>query len=173
MIAKRGIGGLRVEEVADQADVSTALLYYHFRNRAGLVDAAFQMASENAPSTALRVASSRRNGYEALEEALLAELDNKTREYAIVWGEVSARAVFEPELRPRVRQINHAWRQTVAGAIARGIDDGSIAADVVPEDAAEVLIVLVDGFSTRWLSDSLELERARELMRGSLEQLRA
>lgn len=174
MIAKRGIDGVRVEDVAAEADVSTALLYYHFRSRAGLVEAAFEMASERAPSTALRVASSRLSGYEALEDALLAELDNKAsqREYAIVWGEVSARAVFEPELRPRVRRINHDWRQTVAGAIVRGIEDGSIAPDVVPDDAAEVLIVLVDGFSTRWLSGSLELDRVRELMRSALQQLR-
>jgi AcrR family transcriptional regulator len=175
MIARRGIRGLRVEEVAEQAGVSTGLLYYHFESRAGLVNAAFEAASEKAPSTALRVASDSRSGYEALEDALLAELDDKpsVRDYAIVWGEVSAQAVFEKDLRPRVRRITHAWRDTVAGAILRGIDDGSIRPDVNAEDAAELLIVLVDGFSVRWLARSLELPRARELMRGALEDLRA
>jgi AcrR family transcriptional regulator len=175
MIARHGISGLRVEEVAAEAGVSTALLYYHFHSRAGLVEAAFEMASERAPSTALRVASDGRSGYEALEGALLAELDPKpsVRAYAIVWGEATTRAVFDDELRPRVRALTHAWGQTVAGAIARGIEDGSISADVVPEDAADVLIGLVDGFSARWLSGSLELERAQDLLRIAVRQLRA
>jgi AcrR family transcriptional regulator len=174
-IARGGIAALRVEEVAEAADVSPALLYYHFKSRSGLVNAAFEYASEKAPSTALRVASDGRSGYEALESALLAELDDRpsVRDYAIVWGEVSALAVFEDDLRPSVRRINHAWRATVAGAIERGIADGSIRSDIDSEEAAELLIVLVDGFSVRWLAGSLELTRARELMRRALEQVRA
>jgi AcrR family transcriptional regulator len=92
-----------VEEVAAAAGVSTSLLYYHFKNRAGLVNAAFEYANEQAPSTALRVASDRRSGYEALESALLAELDDapQVRDYSVVWGDVCANAVFNPDLRRR------------------------------------------------------------------------
>jgi AcrR family transcriptional regulator len=175
LIARNGIAGVRIEEVAEAAGVSKALLYYHFNSRSGLVKAAFEYASEQAPSTALRVASDSRSGYEALEGALLAELDDRpsVRDYAIVWGEVSALAVFERDLRPAVRTMNHAWRATVAGAIERGIADGSIRRDIDAEETAELLIVLVDGFSVRWLAGSLDLDRARALMRRALEQLRS
>jgi len=174
MIARRGIHGLRVEQVAKEAGVSTALLYYHFGSRAGLVNAAFEYASELAPSTALRLASDDQSGYEAVEAALLAELDESpdVRDFSVVWGDVSANAVFEPGLRPSVRTITRAWRMTVAEAIDRGIRDGSIRSDIDPDDAAELLIVLVDGFCIRWLSGSLELERARRLLSKGLEQLR-
>jgi AcrR family transcriptional regulator len=175
LIARSGIAGLRVEEVAEAAGVSTALLYYHFKSRSGLVSAAFEYASEKAPSTALRVASDSRSGYEALESALLAELDERpsVRDYAIVWGEVGALAVFDHDLRPGVRRITHAWRSTVAGAIKRGMADGSIRHDIDPEDTAELLIVLVDGFALRWLAGSIDVERARELLRRAIEQLRS
>jgi AcrR family transcriptional regulator len=174
-IARDGIAGLRVEEVAAAAGVSTSLLYYHFGSRPGLVNAAFEYASEQAPSTALRVASDTRSGYEALEDALLAELDDSAhvRDYAIVWGEVSAAAVFDKHLRPAVREVNDGWRATVAGAIERGIADGSIRDDIEPDDAAELLIVLVDGFCVRWLAGSLELSRARDLLRVAIERLRS
>lgn len=173
-IARDGISGLRVEEVAAAAGVSTPLLYYHFGSRPGLVNAAFEFASEQAPSTALRVASDSRSGYEALEDALLAELDDSAhvRDYAIVWGEVSAAAVFDEDLRPAVRRVSDGWRDTVAGAIERGIADGSIRDDIEPDAAAELLIVLVDGFCVRWLAGSLDLSRARDLLRFALERLR-
>jgi AcrR family transcriptional regulator len=173
-IARDGISGLRVEEVAAAAGVSTSLLYYHFGSRPGLVNAAFEYASEQAPSTALRVASDERRGYEALKDALLAELDDSShvRDYAIVWGEVSSAAVFDKDLRPAVRQVNDGWRATVAAAIERGIADGSIRDDIDPDDAAELLIVLVDGFCVRWLAGSLELSRARDLLHFALERLR-
>jgi AcrR family transcriptional regulator len=166
---------MRVEEVAAAAGVSTSLLYYHFGGRTGLVNAAFEFASEQAPSTALRVASDTRSGYEALEAALLAELDDRAtvRDYAIVWGEVSAAAVFDPDLRPAVRRVTHGWHATVAGAIERGIADGSIRADLEADPVAELLIVMVDGFCVRWLAGSLDLNRARGLLRLAVEQLRS
>jgi AcrR family transcriptional regulator len=174
-IARDGISGMRVEEVAAAAGVSPPLLYYHFGSRTGLVNAAFEFASEQAPSTSLRVASDTRSGYEALEAALLAELDDRAtvRDYAIVWGEVSAAAVFDAELRPAVRRVTHGWQATVAGAIERGIADGSIREDVEADPVAELLIVLVDGFCVRWLAGSLELSRARSLLRLAVEQLRS
>jgi AcrR family transcriptional regulator len=163
-----------VEEVAAAAGVSTPLLYYHFGSRFGLVNAAFEYASEQAPSTALRVASDNRTGYKALEDALLAELDDSAhvRDYAIVWGDVSCAAVFDDDLRPAVRRVTDAWRDTVAGALKRGISDGSIRGDIDPDDAAELLIVLVDGFCVRWLAGSMELARARELLQFAIAQLR-
>lgn len=34
VIARNGVRGLRVEELASEAGVSTALIYYHFKDRA-------------------------------------------------------------------------------------------------------------------------------------------
>jgi AcrR family transcriptional regulator len=171
VIARRGIRGLRVEDVAAEAGVSAPLLYYHFGSRSGLVKAALEHASERAPSTALRNPS-KRNGYEAVEAALLAELGDEAdvRANAVVWGEASASAVFERELRPDVKRVTEAWRANVAEAIGEGVKDGSIREDVEAEEAAEVLITLVDGLCSRWLGGTMSRDRARELLRGALKQ---
>jgi AcrR family transcriptional regulator len=50
-IARRGIRGLRVEEVAAPAGVATSLLYYHFRSRSGLVNAAFGSYTAHAQTS--------------------------------------------------------------------------------------------------------------------------
>jgi AcrR family transcriptional regulator len=174
-IARRGVRGLRVEDVASEAGVSAALLYYHFESRSGLVRAALEHASEQAPSTALRNSAGVRaddaaTGYEAVEKALLAELDEEptVRDNAIVWGEVSATAVFEPDLRDDVRRVTEAWREAVAAGIRAGIADGSIRGDVDPEESAELLIVLVDGLCTRWLAAATDTNEARRLLRAAL-----
>jgi AcrR family transcriptional regulator len=171
-IARNGVRGLRVEEVAAAADVSPALLYYHFESRAGVVRAALEHASEQAPSTALRSAPADRSGYEALEAALLGELsdDEGVRQAAIVWGEVSASAVFDPELRDAVRKVTEEWRAEVADAIRAGIADGSVRDGADPDLAADMLISLVDGLCTRWLAAAIDRDDARKLLREALEQ---
>jgi AcrR family transcriptional regulator len=170
VIARRGVRGLRVEDVAAEAGVSAPLLYYHFSSRAGLVKAALEHASERAPSAALR-GSLGRDGYEAVSTALMNELSDapEVRDNAVVWGEVSASAVFEPGLRDDVRRVTEGWCRLVAEAIRAGIADGSIRAGVDPEVAAEQLISLVDGLCTRWLAGTIERERARALLANALE----
>ena len=171
VIARRGVRGLRVEDVAAEAGVSAPLLYYHFTSRAGLVKAALEHASERAPSSALR-GPTPGTGIESVSEALLNELSERpdVRDNAVVWGEVSASAVFDDELRTDVKRVNDAWRTNVAEGIRAGIEDGSIRADAEPEAAADLLISLVDGLCTRWLAGTIDRCRAVELLREALTQ---
>ncbi len=170
-IASRGVRGLRVEEVAAEAGVSAPLLYYHFHSRSGLVKAALEAASEQAPSTALRggTVPEGLSGYEALEAALLGELGDEAhvRHNAVVWGEVSASAVFDPELREDVARVTRTWRDEVAEGIRAGVADGSIP-ELDAETTAEMLITLVDGLCARWLSGTIERGQARELLAAEL-----
>ena len=172
VISRNGVRGLRVEEVASEAGVSPPLLYYHFASRQGLIRAALQRASDKAPSAALLAERDGGSGYAAIEAALLAELDDdrSVRDNAIVWGEVSATAVFEPELRDDVRQVTAEWSATVAEAVRRGIEDGSIREGVDPDQVAEVLITLVDGLCNRWLAGAMDRKRARDLLVATLRE---
>src|SRR3954451_21926646 len=95
-IADRGVRGLRIEDVASEAGVSAALLYYHFKSRSGLVKAALEHASDHAPSTSVSPngnGSSNGNGSasiytgrEAVRAALLAEFGEEpgVRDNAVV-----------------------------------------------------------------------------------------
>lgn len=173
VISRRGVRGLRVEEVASEAGVSPPLLYYHFASRSGLIRAALEHASEHAPSTALRRTPEGETGFDAVQSALLAELDDDraVRDNAVVWGEVSASAVFEPALREDVRRVAEEWSITVAAGIRRGQEDQSIRSDAEPEQTAEILITLVDGLCTRWLAGAIDRERARELLGTAIDKL--
>ena len=48
VIAQHGVRGLRVETLAAEAGVSTALIYYHFQNRAGVLRRALDHINDRA-----------------------------------------------------------------------------------------------------------------------------
>jgi AcrR family transcriptional regulator len=150
VIARRGVRGLRVEQVAAEAGVATSLLYYYFKNRNGLVRATLDHANERAA----------RSTSAGVEASLLAELDVEARDTSVVWGEVLASAVFEPELRDQLKEATDAWNALVAGAIGAGVDD--------PDAVAERLTALVEGLSARWLAGLMTRERAREQLAAAI-----
>jgi AcrR family transcriptional regulator len=170
-ILRDGVRGLRVERVARDAGVSTALLYYHFNDRAGLVRAALDLSNAEAPSTAVLKAAHAETGRARVTEALLAEFGDApaVRRNTVIWNEVTALAAFDPELRADVLRVTQGWAQMVAAAIRAGIADGSISGPVDPDLAAHALTSLCDGLSVRWLAGALELSDARRQLRLALD----
>lgn len=170
VIARRGVRGLRVEQVAAEAGVAVSLLYYYFDNRNGLVRATLDHANERAATTTRAPEGASLTGREAVERTLLAELDDGAgvRDTSVVWGEVLASAVFEPDLRDQLREATRTWVELVAGAIREGLEDGSIRAGVDPDACAERLTALVDGLSARWLAGVATREDARALLADAI-----
>ena len=172
VIARRGVRGLRVEQVAAEAGVAVSLIYYYFDNRNGLVRATLEHANERAATVAAPADGGALSGREAVERTLLAELDDSdhVRDTSVVWGEVLASAMFEPELRDQLREASETWSELVAAAIAEGVADGSIPADVDAQASAERLTALVDGLSARWLAGVATRERAQELLAAGIDR---
>ncbi|MBP2477232.1 AcrR family transcriptional regulator [Crossiella equi] len=152
MIARTGVRGLRVEEVAREAGASTALIYYHFRNRAGLLGAVMDHVDEQAVAYTSVTASG--TGRELLAAVLLAEFQDrkKVRENSAVWGELRAASVFDKAVREMIGRATARWHEDVALLVRAGQTDGSVPADLDPEAAAVRLTALVEGLSTRWLA---------------------
>ncbi|MFE0464605.1 TetR/AcrR family transcriptional regulator [Kitasatospora sp. NPDC058965] len=170
VIARRGVRGLRVGELATEAAVSTALIYYHFTDRAGLLRETLAFISDRADRyTAERDPGAHPGGPRAeLEQVLMLELQDTAdvRENSTAWGELRATAVFEPGLREDLAKVTHTWVYEIADLLARARPDGTAPAHAA---AAERLTALVEGLSTRWLSGSLPLDHARQLVRGAID----
>jgi AcrR family transcriptional regulator len=163
------VRGLKVEHVAAEAGVSPALLYYHFDNRSDLIRAALERAAQNASVKSID-AGDGLSGFARVEATLCAEFsdDETVRDNAAVWSEVNASAVFDPSLREDLHAANQTWREALAECICAGQADGSIRADVDPQEAAAILASLVDGLCSRWLAGSLSPDEARALLRKAL-----
>lgn len=169
VIARDGVRGLRVEKLAAAAGVSTALIYYHFKDRAGILDAALEHINHRAQTYTgpdLDTEPPRHR----IETMLLLELqDTETvRENSIAWGELRATAVFDTHLRQSLSETTTAWNTDIADLIRHGQSTGTLSPAIDPSATAERLTALVEGLSERRHSGSLTLDRARELLTGAL-----
>ncbi|MGW0393654.1 TetR/AcrR family transcriptional regulator [Streptomyces sp. NPDC003042] len=171
VIARSGVRGLRVEELAAEAGVSTALIYYHFKDRAGLIRRTLAFVSDRAVGYTDEALKDAEDAREVLLRLLGGELQDTpgVRENSIAWGELRASAVFDSGLREALAESTRGWIQDTADAVADAQAAGLAALGAAPLDAAERLTALVEGLSERWLSGSLGLERARELLEGAVD----
>ncbi|MYS06337.1 TetR family transcriptional regulator, partial [Streptomyces sp. SID6041] len=96
VIARRGVRGLRVEELAVEAGVSTALIYYHFKDRAGILRHTLEFISDRADryTAADEDAAEAFDPRRELERSLLLEFQDlpEVRENSTAWGELRASA---------------------------------------------------------------------------------
>ncbi|WP_441248585.1 TetR/AcrR family transcriptional regulator [Kitasatospora sp. McL0602] len=177
VIARRGVRGLRVEELAAEAGVSTALIYYHFKDRTGILRATLEFINDRAEryTTERDADAEPLDGRGELEQTLMLEFQDapEVRENSTAWGELRASAVFEPELREDLARSTLVWVQEVAALLGKV---RPMAGAATLAGSAERLTALVEGLSMRWLSGSLPVAHARELMAaaidGELERLR-
>ncbi|MEU9131609.1 TetR/AcrR family transcriptional regulator [Kitasatospora sp. NPDC048540] len=170
VIARRGVRGLRVEELAAEAGVSTALIYYHFKDRTGILRATMEFISDRAEryTTERQADGPPLDARGELEQTLLLEFQDtpEVRENSTAWGELRASAVFEPELREDLARATLVWVQEIAELLGQ-VRPMSGAAALA--GSAERLTALLEGLSVRWLSGSLPLAHARELMAGAID----
>jgi AcrR family transcriptional regulator len=172
VIARRGVRGLRMEELAREAGVSVALIYYHFDDRENLIRRTLEYVDERAADYATPNSTHQGSPAERLVEALVGEIqeDPRVRQNSAVWGEVRASAWFDDTVREPVERLTGEWITWVADEIQRGQRGGTITADVDARAAAERLTALVEGVSGRWLAGALSVERAQALIRGGVER---
>ncbi|WP_327140551.1 TetR/AcrR family transcriptional regulator [Nocardia sp. NBC_01327] len=170
VVAQRGIRGLRVEELAQEAGVSTALIYYHFRDRAGVVSSTLEFISTRAEQYTEVDADPEADPRGHLEQTLLRELQDTPMvvENSTAWGELRASAIFQPELREQLQAATARWTDYIGELIRTAQRHGSVPPEVDSGAAAERLTASIEGLSMRWLSGSLELDRARKLLSGNL-----
>lgn len=165
VIAQDGVRGLRVEKLAAAAGVSTALIYYHFKDRAGILRAALEHINHRAQGYTDR-AFAADSPRARLEQVLLLELqdEDEVRVNSVAWGELRASAVFNPDLREPLDTTTRRWNGDIAELIEQAGGPGIDAAA-----AAEHLTALVEGLSERWHSGSITLDRAREILTRAID----
>lgn len=170
VIARRGVRGLRVEELAEEAGVSTGLIYYHFKDRTGILRHTLEFINNRAEryTAAQDEAAEPLSPREELDQVLLLELQDtpEVRENSTAWGELRASAVFDPVLREDLARATLVWVQEVAGLLGQV---RPLAPAVGLAASAERLTALLEGLSMRWLSGGLGIDHARSLMAQAVE----
>lgn len=171
-VERLGVRDLRVEDVAAEAGVSPALVYYYFGTRDALLAETFRHSNElSAAETDARLKPSA-SARSTLEQFLLLELTDAwaVRQNWVVWTEMLGSALFDPAISALLADATEAWVAQIDALVRAGRADGSIAPGFASSDVAERLTSVLDGLGTKWMLGHMTTRRARSLVRASIEQ---
>jgi AcrR family transcriptional regulator len=171
-IAREGIDEVRIARIAMDAGVSTSLVHYHFATREALLAEALEYSYAQAAD--VRISGDEQPVSSHLER-LRWMIDQclpttpALEEDWVLWVELWLRAVRHPELRPVAEKLYGRMRHWFAAEIAAGVQDGEFSR-CYPDEVADRLLALIDGFGIRTLigDSSVPLERARETVAAAL-----
>jgi AcrR family transcriptional regulator len=148
-IAERGVGAIRVADVAAALEISTALVFYHFRSKDRLVAEAFAYAARRDLDRLAEVAGSGGTARRRLVRALrLYHPSGSAAPGWRLWIDGWSAALRTPELRRVCKRLDLRWRDTIAGLIAEGVAAGEFDCPD-PEAAAWRITALIDGLSVQ------------------------
>ncbi len=153
LVAEHGFHAVRVSDIAEACNTSTAAIHYHFPGRAELLEAAVRWCMDE--DTAHRAARTAEAGDAADELRQLIELQTprnaQQRRQWLVWLDLWAEAARSTAVGGLHVDYYRQWRTTVADVIRRGIAQG-VFRDVDPEFAALHLTALIDGLAAQVLA---------------------
>ena len=165
LISEGGLGSMTFAAIGDRAGYSRGLVTARFGSKAGLVDALVRRVwGRLREARAVPLA----HGEHGLDElvGLIAAIRDQTSENPRDVGALLA-LMFEalgtdPELRTRMASFHENMRADIADALARGIADGSVRAEVDPAAGAVLVVAALRGFAYQWLldRDAIALEQA-------------
>ncbi|OEU85162.1 TetR family transcriptional regulator [Streptomyces abyssalis] len=168
LIAEHGFHAVRVSDIAEACETSTAAIHYHFPGRAELLEAAVRWCmDEDTARRAARIAEADDAADELgqlieLQIPLSAQQRRQWRVWLDLWAE-AARSTAVGQLHV---DYYRQWRTTVADVIRRGVEQG-VFRKVDPEFAALHLTALIDGLAAQVLATAPDGKSA-ETMRDAL-----
>jgi len=163
VIRRRGLENARVADVADEAGTSAPSVLYYFASKAELLKEALTSAEESFyEDLALEL-----EGIESARERLVRIVQYGAGEGdydAVLWMELWARALRDPELAATRAELDGRWRRTIAEVVRYGQERGEFGpAD--PDGLAVLLASLLDGLAVQIALRDMEVtpDRVREL----------
>lgn len=147
VIARDGLDGAGVRQVAAEAGSSTTVVTHYFASKQALIEAAIEDAYAAVERRMVEQLQAGPVGLAALRLVLLEALplDAERRDEARVWMAFWAAAATRPELRRVQREGYRAWRGLVAGVLADAESRGEIATGLDAVREGEQLLCLMDG----------------------------
>ncbi len=161
-IAEYGFEGVRMRIVAERAEVSTALLHYHFDTREKLFLEAMKFSFENTGAEEYEAKPPRRNPntwiLAPVIDACLPRTAELRRDF-VLWQELWLRATRDSDSRLLAIDLYQQMHEWVAGVIDKGIGASEFTACDVGK-VADRLLVLTDGYGIRLLLEDPRLSLA-------------
>ena len=171
VIAKRGITGLRLADVATEAGVSVGTVQHYFKTRERLLMETFRYETNRAVERWLQAADRDTSPWRRLVALVDIVLDETTfRERWTRWLQFWAVYARDPRRRHAMGEIYEQWREPFRVVIEEGVAAGAFRPAWSVEDAVDRTVALFDGLALQVLlgAPGASLDRARQLLISSL-----
>jgi AcrR family transcriptional regulator len=172
VIARTGARRARIQDIADEAGVSKALIHYYFKTREELLARAYLFGDRRGRLRVSDEISTVESASVRLRRLLLLYFADERElvEDWILWSELSANAVFDEELRPTMEASFSTWIEWLAGLAAEAIEEGSLPTHLNPREFAHRLTAIIDGLGSQMVRRLVSSEQARALLDASLDR---
>jgi AcrR family transcriptional regulator len=134
ILDRDGPAGLTTRRLAREADVSPALVHYHFRSIDELCARLVAKVSEDLLGSQRKIFRSRNPFSEQWRQATQPLRGGNGRRRMKVWTELSAMAFNNPTIREPVAAVTDEWRGILASAIERERERADPEGVVLPVD---------------------------------------
>jgi AcrR family transcriptional regulator len=171
VIARRGVTGLRLADVAEEAGLSVGSIQHYFGTRDRLLVQTFARESERATERWLASANGGGSAWDRLVALVDIVLDPPTfRDRWTRWVQFWAAYARDPKLRRSMGQAYEMWRQPFRRAFEEGVASGEFRVSMPLDVLVDRAIALFDGLVLQVLLEApgATLERTRELLLQSL-----
>jgi AcrR family transcriptional regulator len=142
-IAGQGFEGLRTREVAAEVGVNIATLHYYFPTKEALIRGVVGHAMRRFGSTltaegtpAARLRRHLRGVRRLVDEA---------PELFAVMGEIALRSRRDPAIAAILGETNDAWHGMLRSLVSRGVEQGSLQADLDADETAALIVAALKG----------------------------
>jgi AcrR family transcriptional regulator len=163
LIAKQGVQRTSLAQIGERAGFSRGIVNHHFGTKADLVK---RLISESQRNFAESVQGLEGTGLEAIlgtADSYLRAIGRSrasTKAFLVMWAEAAGAA---SEFRASFIEGDRVFRTGLSNFVNRGIEDGSIRADVSPDAFAAGLVAQLRGLGIETLIDprGLDLDSVR------------
>lgn len=145
-LCRHGYASLTIQAIADEFEKSKSLLYYHYDTKDELLLALLEyLLDQLSVEDMTDVESDPETQLHSLIDSLLPEsVDEDHREFQTALLELRSQAPVDEAYREQFTRADQLLRDTVAGILKRGIDDGTFR-DVDVEESSELLVSVING----------------------------
>ncbi|PWB59171.1 MAG: TetR family transcriptional regulator [Nitrosomonadales bacterium] len=157
IIRHEGVSKLTTRSLAKAVGIAQPTLFLHFGNKSHVLVALVDAIQERLQREMSGLGLERHMPLERLKIVIRAHLDfiqNQPGIPRLLFSEELQSG--DPEFRERMDQLVMFFLKFIAGLISAAQDAGEIRADIIPQQAACLLIAAVQGLALRWVLTSGE-----------------
>ena len=172
-LARDGSSGLRMKNIASEAEVSQAILHYYFTGKRAILTAALDTVTADLNRRLSKLTEGARDARSRLRAVIKGFLGfaEENREFWLVfvtlWGEM----MHDEELAKFNAAVYRKYRRVLGLMVAEGLRS-RVFRRVDPEEAGAIIVAVVDGISLQRMFDpkAFTLERATRFSTEAIER---